>query len=81
MILFGVGLFSVTTLFQLITLPCEFDASARAMRAMREIGYFDRRELSRAKKVLSAAAMTYIASALVSVLQLLRLILIVRRRR
>ena len=81
MILFGVGLFSVTTLFQLITLPCEFDASARAMRAMREIGYFDRRELSQAKKVLSAAAMTYIASALVSVLQLLRLILIVRRRR
>ena len=77
----GIGAFSVSTLFQLVTLPCEFDASKRALRAMRSTGYFEKRELASAKKVLSAAALTYIASALVSILQLLRIILIFRRRR
>ena len=77
----GIAVFGVNTLFQLVTLPCEFDASRRAMRAMRETGYFTHKELSAARKVLSAAALTYIAAALVSILHLLRLISMVRRRR
>ncbi len=79
LMLAGVGLFSVTTLFQLITLPCEFDASRRALAAMEGMGYFSQRELSDSKKVLSAAAMTYVAALLVSMLQLLRLLLMLRR--
>lgn len=75
----GIGLFSVTTLFQLATLPCEFDASRRALVAMRGMGYFSERELSDSKKVLSCAAMTYVAALLVSILQLLRLIVMIRR--
>lgn len=80
-LLCGIGVFSVNTVFQLVTLPCEFDASRRALGAMRRTGYFDSHEVGVAKKVLSAAAMTYIASALVSVLHLLRLISIARRGR
>lgn len=79
LMLAGVGLFSVTTLFQLVTLPCEFDASRRALASMEGMGYFSSRELSDSKKVLSAAAMTYVASLLVSILQLLRLLLVLRR--
>lgn len=75
----GIGLFSITTLFQLITLPCEFDASHRALVAMEGMGYFSDRELSESKKVLSAAAMTYVAALLVSLLQLLRLLSMIRR--
>ena len=80
-ILAGIALFSVTTLFQLVTLPCEFNASSRALRAMRETGYFEKSELAGARQVLSAAAMTYISAALVSILQLLRLLSMVRRNR
>jgi Zn-dependent membrane protease YugP len=79
LMLAGIGLFSVTTLFQLVTLPCEFDASRRALAAMEGMGYFSARELSDSKKMLSAAAMTYVASLLVSMIQLLRLLLMVRR--
>ena len=77
----GLGALAVSTAFQLVTLPCELDASKRALRAMRKTGYFASRELGSAKKVLTAAALTYIAAALVSVLQLLRLISILGRRR
>lgn len=80
-ILAGIALFSVTTVFQLVTLPCEFNASSRALRAMRATGYFEASELSGARQVLSAAAMTYISAALVSVLQLIRLLSMVRRNR
>lgn len=79
LMLAGVGLFSVTTLFQLATLPCEFDASRRALCAMEGMGYFSSREISDSKKVLSAAAMTYVASLLVSILQLLRLLAMLHR--
>ena len=79
MMLFSIGLFAFITLFQLVTLPCELNASARAMAGMRTMGYFTGDELSGARRVLTAAAMTYVASALVSLLQLLRLILIFRR--
>ena len=80
-LLIGVGLFAVTTLFQLVTLPCEFNASRRALSAMDGMGYFSRRELSDAKRVLSAAAMTYVAALIVSILQLLRYLTLLNRRR
>ena len=74
-------LFAATVLFQVVTLPVEFDASKRAMQTLRESGYLEGEELSGAKKVLTAAAMTYVASALVSLMNLLRLVLLSRNRR
>jgi Zn-dependent membrane protease YugP len=74
LMLVGVGLFAVTTLFQLVTLPCEFDASKRALASLEATGNYTRQELRASKKVLSAAALTYVAALLVSVLQLMRLI-------
>ena len=72
----GIVLFSFTTLFQLVTLPVEFNASRRAIATL-ESGYIlDDEELGGAKKVLGAAAMTYVASAAMALAQLLRLILI-----
>lgn len=79
--LFGIGLFSVTTLFQLVTLPCEFNASNRAMRSLRESGLYSRRELAAAREVLTAAALTYVAALFSSVVQLLRLIVRFNRHR
>ena len=72
--LVGVALFSVVVLFQLVTLPVEFNASRRAVKILD--GYMDREELSGVKSVLSAAAMTYVAALLMSALQLLRYVLI-----
>lgn len=79
-LLFGIGLFAVTTLFQLVTLPCEFNASKRAIRALRNSGYYSNDELYAAKQVLTAAALTYIAATFASVVQLVRLILIFGNR-
>ncbi len=79
--LFGIGLFAFTTLFQLVTLPCEFNASSRALSALDATGYYTRDELSASKKVLSAAALTYVASFALSLIQLLRLLLSVNRNR
>lgn len=76
----GVFLFLFVVLFQLITLPVEFDASHRAMKILNERGMLVGEELSGAKKVLSAAAMTYVAALFSSVLQLLRLVLITQGR-
>ena len=70
----GILLFAVTTLFQLVTLPCEFNASHRALVRLRETGEYSNKELAGARKVLSAAALTYVAALAVSLLQLLRLI-------
>jgi Zn-dependent membrane protease YugP len=84
LLLFGTALFSVITLFQLITLPCEFNASGRALEYMRSTGDYNSAEISASKRVLSAAALTYVAAALTSAIQLLRLLLILtggRRRR
>ena len=75
----GVGLFAVATLFQLVTLPCEFDASYRAMTALRACGWYSDAELSGSKKVLRAAAMTYVAALATSAIQLLRMLLYVMR--
>lgn len=79
--LLGIALFSLATLFQLITLPVEFDASRRAMKGMQECGILYEDELTSAKKVLSAAAMTYVAALASSLLSLLRLIVIANNRR
>ena len=79
----GIILFGVTTVFQLVTLPTEFNASRRAVQALGGYGYMNDEELKGTKKVLSAAAMTYLAALFVSLASLLRLLLIVgggRRR-
>ena len=77
----GIILFSGAVLFYLITLPVEFNASSRALAMLRKENVLTPEELDGAKKVLSAAAMTYVASALTAVMSLLRLILIARGRR
>lgn len=74
----GIFLFSATVIFQLITLPVEFNASSRALGILNSRGILYGDEVNGAKKVLSAAALTYVAAALMSILQLLRLILISR---
>jgi Zn-dependent membrane protease YugP len=76
----GIILFSLTVVFQLVTLPTEFNASYRAVKAL-EGGYFNDEELKGTKKVLSAAAMTYLAALFVALASLLRLLLIVNGRR
>lgn len=75
----GVFLFTFVVLFQLITLPVEFNASGRAMRILKESGMLEGAELNGAAKVLRAAALTYVAALFSSVLQLLRLFLLVQR--
>ena len=74
--LIGIVLFSLTTLFQLITLPVEFNASARALETIEGQGLLHGDEITGAKKVLRAAALTYVAALLMSMLQLLRYVLI-----
>lgn len=77
----GVVLFAVATVFQVVTLPVEFDASRRAICSLRETHLLDAQELQGAKKVLGAAAMTYVAALLVSIAQLLRYVLAFNSRR
>lgn len=77
----GVLCFSLSALFQLITLPVEFDASRRALRAIESTHILTGEELAGARKVLSAAALTYVAALAVSLTQLLRLLTIVNRRK
>lgn len=75
-LLLGILLLLAGVLFQVVTLPVEFDASKRAMNEVVSLGIISNNEERSAKKVLSAAAMTYVAAAAVAVLELLRLILI-----
>ena len=79
--LIGILLFSLTTLFQLITLPVEFNASSRALTLLKNNGILYENETKMTGKVLRAAAMTYVASAAASILQLLRLLIIFGGRR
>ncbi len=72
----GIWAFSLSVLFQLVTLPVEFNASARAIAKIGQYGLVSEEENQGCKKVLSAAAMTYVAAAASSILQLLRLILL-----
>ena len=74
---FGIILFSLTAIFQLVTLPVEFNASRRAMEALHASGSFSRAEEQGARRVLTAAAMTYVAALAVALAQLLRLLIIV----
>ena len=75
---FGIMAFVVAISFQILTLPVEFDASRRAVQTLQENGMMTQEELSGVKAVLRAAALTYVAAAASSILQLLRLILITK---
>ena len=77
----GVVLFAATTLFHLVTLPCELNASKRALTELELCGWYNSNELAASKKVLSAAAMTYVAALAMSFIQLLRLMRIFVNRR
>ena len=77
----GIILFSAALIFQIVTLPVEFDASRRAIKILDNSAMLDEDELSGAKKVLFAAAMTYVAAVLASALQILRLVLLNNSRR
>jgi Zn-dependent membrane protease YugP len=77
----GIVLFAGAVLFYVITLPVEFNASARAIAILRSSQVLTPEELKGVKKVLTAAAMTYVASALTALMSFLRLILLSRRRR
>ena len=77
----GIVLFSLAVLFQLVTLPVEFNASSRALKMLESTGILSREENKGAKKVLTAAALTYVAALASSILQLLRLIILSGGRR
>lgn len=81
MINLGIILFSTAAIFQFITLPVEFNASRRAIRALRDSNHLSDEEIQGTKKVLTAAAMTYVAALAASLASLLRLILITRGNR
>ena len=81
LITIGIIMFSAAVLFQLVTLPVEFNASARALEQLESNGILYRDEVSQTRKVLSAAALTYVAAAASSILQLLRLLLLFGGRR
>lgn len=76
----GVVLFSFVVIFQLITLPVEFNASSRALKILQGSNYLSQQELSAARSVLTAAALTYVAALFSSILQLLRLFLLTQSR-
>ena len=80
LVIAGILLFAAVAVFQFVTLPVEFNASRRAIAVLGESGMLDEGELQGAKRVLSAAAMTYVAALLVSLAQLLRLVLLANRR-
>lgn len=77
----GILAFSLAVLFQIVTLPVEFDASNRAVRVLGSTGLLYEDELRDTRKVLTAAALTYVAGAAASILQLLRIILLANSRR
>ena len=81
MINIGILAFSMAVLFQVITLPVEFNASSRAIRILGSTGMLAEDELGAAKKVLGAAALTYVAGAAGAILQLLRILLLTGGRR
>ena len=76
----GIALFSVTALFQLVTLPLEFDASKRALQILSTDGYVQGSEAEGAKKMLTAAALTYIAAFISTIMQILQYIFMANNR-
>jgi len=81
LLLLGIGFVSLGLLFQLITLPVEFDASKRAKKLLNKLSITTEDENKKASSVLSAAAMTYVAGVLASALEILRLVMIYNNRR
>ena len=81
LITIGIWVFSLAVLFQVVTLPVEFNASHRALVMLEDYGILGHEEVADSRKVLTAAAMTYVASAASAVIQLLRLIMLNNRRR
>ncbi|HZV35468.1 MAG TPA: zinc metallopeptidase [Verrucomicrobiae bacterium] len=79
MLAISIGLFAVITLFQIITLPVEYDASRRAKRQLTNLGLVQPSESPAVSKMLHAAALTYVAAMLTAILQLLRLIMLYNR--
>lgn len=77
----GIAAYALAVLVYLVTLPVEFDASRRALATIKRTGMLDENEYKGAKSVLTAAAMTYVASALTALVQFLRLLLMVNARR
>ena len=77
----GIVLFSLAVLFQLVTLPVEINASSRALKNLQGLGILGQNEIKGARKVLSAAALTYVAALASSILQLLRLLILAGGRR
>lgn len=77
----GIMFFSFAVIFQVVTLPVEFDASRRALKSIKETSILNEEEIHGAKKVLKAAALTYVASTFTALLSLFRLILMSRNRR
>jgi hypothetical protein len=75
---YAIGAYAVVTLFQLVTLPVEYDASRRAKFALGELGIVRSHEAGAVSRVLGAAALTYVAALITSVLELLRLVMIAR---
>ena len=76
----GIWVFSLAVLFQIVTLPVEFDASKRALAVLENTGLLSFEEIGGGRKVLGAAAMTYVASTAAAVVQLMRFVLLNRRR-
>ena len=76
----GIIMFGAVVLFQLITLPVEFDASGRALKTLDDYGILESNEIPKARKVLTAAALTYVTALVVSLMQLLRLLAAAKRR-
>jgi uncharacterized protein len=74
-LLFGIALFAAVVVFHVVTLPVEFDASSRALKLIDELGILQGDENRGARKVLNAAALTYVAAALVAAMQLLQYVL------
>ena len=79
--LIGIGLVSLAVVFQLVTLPCEFNASRRGKKELLELGIVDKKELSGVRSMLNAAAFTYVAGLFSSLLEVYRLYRNIDRRR
>jgi Zn-dependent membrane protease YugP len=80
LMLAGILLYSAIAFFQLVTLPVEFNASGRALKVLSSSGMLDSNELDASRKVLTAAALTYVAALLTSLLTLLRLLILANNR-
>ena len=77
---FGIIMECVILLFQLITLPVEFNASSRALKQIKELNFLDKKEYRKGRSMLTAAAMTYVASVETTLLEIFRLVLMANRR-